>query len=227
MRAQDHDAIYLTSGHGTMCDFANNPDLAKLVAEFYEAGKIVLAVCHGPSGLLNVQPSDGGYLIAGKKVTGFSWREQQLVKRDDALPFSLEDALRGRSADYEKALLPFASHMIEDGWLITGQNPKARTRLAKRWSRGFGLRVIRHRQCESARKCSIRPREPGTPSPKISRPHALDSALCNLRAKHALRSASCRSSRFPVVLSSKAKRAESAKLPWSERSVRPFIPGFS
>ena len=124
-KMEDYDAIYLTGGHGAMFDFAESPDLAKLVAEFYEADKIVSAVCHGPGGLLNVRLSDGGYLIAGKKLTGFSWTEEQLVKRDEAVPFSLEEALLGRGADYDKALLPFVSHVVEDGRLITGQNPKS------------------------------------------------------------------------------------------------------
>ena len=124
-KMEDYDAIYLTGGHGAMFDFSESPDLAKLVAEFYEADKIVSAVCHGPGGLLNVRLSDGGYLIAGKKLTGFSWTEEQLVKRDEAVPFSLEEALQGRGADYDKALIPFVSHVVEDGRLITGQNPKS------------------------------------------------------------------------------------------------------
>ena len=125
IKVEDYDAIYLTGGHGAMFDFSENPALAKLVAGFYEAEKIVSAVCNGPGGLLNVRLSGGGYLIAGKKLTGFSWAEEKLVKRDEAVPFSLEEALRERGADYAKALLPFASHVVEDGRLITGQNPKS------------------------------------------------------------------------------------------------------
>ena len=125
VKVEDYDAIYLTGGHGAMFDFPENPDLAKRVAEFYEADKIVSAVCHGPGGLLNVRLSDGGYLIAGKKLTGFSWAEEQFMKRDDAVPFSLEEALQGRGAEYDKAFIPLVSHVVEDGRLITGQNPKS------------------------------------------------------------------------------------------------------
>ncbi len=88
------------------------------------------AVCHGPGGLFNVRLSVEGYPIAGKKLTGFSWVEEQLVKRDEAVSFSLEDVLQERGADYDKALNPFASHVVEDGRLITDQTPKARTRLS-------------------------------------------------------------------------------------------------
>lgn len=121
----NYDAIYLTGGHGAMFDFPEDTGLAKLVADFYEASKIVSAVCHGPGGLLNVRLSGGGYLIAGKKLTGFSWKEEELVKRDQAVPFSLQEELQKRGADYSTGLIPFTSHVIEDGQLITGQNPRS------------------------------------------------------------------------------------------------------
>lgn len=120
-----YDAIYLTGGHGVMFDFANNEALAQLIAKFYENNKIVSAVCHGPCGLLNVKLSSGSYLIKDKKLTGFSWKEEQLAKRDHAVPFSLQDELTQRGAHYEKALIPFTENVVEDGLLITGQNPKS------------------------------------------------------------------------------------------------------
>ena len=142
-KVEDYDAIYLTGGHGAMFDFSVNPDLAQRIAEFYEAQKIVSAVCHGPSGLLNVRLSDGGYLIAGKKLTGFSWTEEQFVKRDDAVPFSLEDALRERGAEYDKAFIPLVSHVVEDGRLITGQNPGS--------AHAVGEAVVRQLRAEDSR----------------------------------------------------------------------------
>ena len=119
----DYVAIYLAGGHGAMFDFAESSHLAKLVAAFYEANKVVSAVCHGPGGLLNVRLSGGDHLVAGRKLTGFSWTEEKAVKRDEAVPFNLEDQLRGLGADYIKAAIPFTSHVVEDGRLITGQNP--------------------------------------------------------------------------------------------------------
>ena len=138
----DYDAIYLTGGHGVLFDFPRAEDLAKLIAEFYEANKIVSAVCHGPAGLLNVRLSGGGHLIAGKKMTGFSWKEEKLVKRDEAVPFSLEDELQSRGADYSQAFIPFTSHVVEDGKLITGQNPGS--------AHAVGKAVIRQLRTSSA-----------------------------------------------------------------------------
>jgi putative intracellular protease/amidase len=118
-----YDAIYMVGGHGVMFDFPGSVSLAKLTARFYESNKVVSAVCHGPCGLLEVKLSNGEYLVKGKNVTGFSWNEELLAKRDHAVPFNLEEELQRREGKYSKALVPFKSHVVEDGLLITGQNP--------------------------------------------------------------------------------------------------------
>lgn len=118
-----YDAIYLTGGHGTCFDFPASRDLADLIARFYESGKIVSAVCHGPAGLLNVTLSDGRSLIAGKNLTGYSWTEEVLAMRSGVIPFVLENELKKREAHFTKAKLPMFKYVVEDGRLITGQNP--------------------------------------------------------------------------------------------------------
>lgn len=124
VKAEDYDAIYLTGGHGVMFDFREH-ELAHLVARFHELGKIVSAVCHGLAGLLEVRLGDGTYMIAGKNITGFSWQEEGLAKRDQAVPYNLEEELQQRGANYTKAAIPFGAHIVEDGKLITGQNPNS------------------------------------------------------------------------------------------------------
>jgi putative intracellular protease/amidase len=119
----DYDAVYLTGGHGTMFDFPDSKALQDLIAKFYETGKVVSAVCHGPGGLLNVKLGNGENLIKGKEITGFSWPEEVIAKREMAVPFNLEEELKKRGAKYHTAMLPFASYVREDGRLITGQNP--------------------------------------------------------------------------------------------------------
>lgn len=118
-----YDAIYFTGGHGVSYDFPTTPELAELTARMWSGGKIVSAVCHGPAGLLEVKLGDGSYLIAGKQVTGFSWHEEVKVGRDHAVPFNLEEELQKRGGVYSKAWLAFGAHVVEDGRLITGQNP--------------------------------------------------------------------------------------------------------
>jgi len=125
MTATPYDALYLAGGHGAMFDFPHNPALAALVKMFHETGKIIAAVCHGPSGLLNVRLADGTWLITGRQVTGFSWQEEIAAKRDAGAPFSLEERLQEHGGQYSKSGVPFAAHVVESGTLITGQNPRS------------------------------------------------------------------------------------------------------
>ena len=107
---------------GVMFDFRGE-ELGALTARFYESGRIVSAVCHGPAGILDVTLGSGEPMIKGKRVTGFSWVEEQAAQRADAVPFRLEDELAGRGAHYSKAGQPFEPYVVVDGQLITGQNP--------------------------------------------------------------------------------------------------------
>jgi putative intracellular protease/amidase len=91
VKLEDYDAIYLTGGHGTMFDFPESQALEDLMAKFYETGRIVSTVCHGATGLLNVKLSNGENLIKGNDITGFSWPEEVLAKRETAVPFNLEE----------------------------------------------------------------------------------------------------------------------------------------
>lgn len=121
--ADGYDAIYMTGGHGVCFDFSRSEALARLTAGFWDAGKIVSAVCHGPAGLLGVKLGSGEYLIADKDLTGFSWHEEEKVGRDHAVPYNLEKELKNRGGRYGKAWMAFRPHVVEDGRLITGQNP--------------------------------------------------------------------------------------------------------
>jgi putative intracellular protease/amidase len=126
-----YSAIFLAGGHGTMFDFAGNEALQKLIAQFHASDKIVSAVCHGVCGLLNVKKQDGTSLIADKKVTGYSCIEEILARRHNLVPFNLETELKDEGAKYNRAVLPFLPFAIEDGNLITGQNPFSTKKVAE------------------------------------------------------------------------------------------------
>lgn len=128
---QIFDCIYLAGGHGMMYDFPDNTVLQAIVKIHYESNKMVAAICHGVCGLLNVKLSDGEYLVKNKKLTGFSWLEEDLAGRKKEVPFNLEEALKERGANYHKALVPMASKVVIDGDLITGQNPFSSEEIAK------------------------------------------------------------------------------------------------
>jgi len=117
-------AIYFAGGHGAMWDFANNEAIAKIAAKIYEKNGVVAAVCHGPAGLVNIKLKNGSYLVAGKKVNGFSNEEEELVKLTNVVPFLLEDKLKERGGLFEKSA-PWQTHVTVDQRLITGQNPQS------------------------------------------------------------------------------------------------------
>ncbi|AJT41083.1 type 1 glutamine amidotransferase domain-containing protein [Psychromicrobium lacuslunae] len=121
--AGDFDAIYFTGGHAVMYDFPGSEGLQRITREIYERGGIVSSVCHGYCGLLDTKLSDGSYLIAGKKMTGFAWAEEVLARVDKLVPYNAEERAKERGALYEKAKLPFVSYTVVDGNLVTGQNP--------------------------------------------------------------------------------------------------------
>lgn len=125
------DCIYLAGGHGAMYDFPDNTTLQAIIKKQYESNRIVSAICHGVSGLLNVKFSNGEYLIKGKKLTGFSWFEETLARRKEEVPFDLEALLKKRGADYEKAFIPMTSKVVVDNNLITGQDPFSSKEMAE------------------------------------------------------------------------------------------------
>jgi len=119
----DFDVIYFTGGHAVMWDFPDNAGLQFLTRSIWEKGGIVSCVCHGYCGLLNTRLSDGSLLVAGKAITGFSWREEVLAGVSGKMPYNAEAEMKKRQALYQKDAAPFLSHIAADGRLITGQNP--------------------------------------------------------------------------------------------------------
>ncbi|MDR7316468.1 type 1 glutamine amidotransferase domain-containing protein [Brevibacillus nitrificans] len=122
--SSNFDAIFLPGGHGTMFDLPKNAKLQELLRDFYESGKIVAAVCHGPAGLVGATLSNGQPLVAGKRVNAFTDREEADTGLGVSLPFLLEAKLRELGAIFVAAP-NWSEHYEVDGNLITGQNPQS------------------------------------------------------------------------------------------------------
>ena len=61
------DAIVVCGGQAPMFGFRENQDVQAAIRTFYEAEKPTAALCHGVSALIDLQLSDGSYLIEGKR----------------------------------------------------------------------------------------------------------------------------------------------------------------
>lgn len=120
--ADDYDTVFYPGGHGPLWDLAEDPASVRLIETTLRAGKPVALVCHAPGVLRHVTSPDGSPLVAGKKVTGFTDSEEAGVGLTEVVPFLVEDELVKLGGRFSKAG-DWAPHVLEDGLLITGQNP--------------------------------------------------------------------------------------------------------
>ena len=122
MKVEDFDAIFYPGGHGPLWDLTNDADSIRLIEQFHAAGKPVSSVCHAPAVLLNARKPDGTPFVDGVRVAGFTNGEEEGVGLTNVVPFLVEDALQQKGGIYEKKA-DFTSFAIQDGLIITGQNP--------------------------------------------------------------------------------------------------------
>ncbi len=127
---EDYDAVFYPGGHGPLWDLTNDKHSIKLIEEFWKAKKPVSAVCHAPAVLLHVKDENGDPLVKNKVVTGFTNSEEKAVGLTDVVPFLLEDELKNKGGKYSKDA-DFVSYVVNDGLLITGQNPTSSLAVAK------------------------------------------------------------------------------------------------
>ena len=130
VNASDFDAVFYPGGHGPLWDLANDATSIKLIETFNEQEKPIAFVCHAPAALKGVKGKDGKALVNGKKVTGFTNSEEAAVQLTEVVPFLVEDMLQENGGIYSKKE-DWNPYAVEDGLLITGQNPASSTLVAK------------------------------------------------------------------------------------------------
>jgi len=127
---QDFDAVFYPGGHGVLWDLVEDKKSISLIESFYNEGKPVSFVCHAPAVLKNVKGKDGKPLVNNKKVTGFTNEEEAAVQLTDVVPFLLEEMLKNNGGIYSKIGV-WQPYALEDGLLITGQNPASSEKVAE------------------------------------------------------------------------------------------------
>ncbi|RBO86328.1 type 1 glutamine amidotransferase domain-containing protein [Marinomonas aquiplantarum] len=126
----EFDAVFYPGGHGPLWDLAESTTSISLIEAFEQAGKPISFVCHAPGVLRRVKAANGEPLIKGRKVTGFTNGEEAGVELTDVVPFLIEDEFIRLGGLYEKGA-DWQSHVVEDGRLITGQNPASSEAVAQ------------------------------------------------------------------------------------------------
>ncbi|KAG5639008.1 hypothetical protein H0H81_007916 [Sphagnurus paluster] len=118
----DYVAVFYPGGHGPAIDLPTDAPNIKLASQFYQDGKIVAALCHGPAALVGAVDASGKSIFEGKAFTGFSNAEEQAVGKVEVrtrssskgiithhmrvvqeIPFLLEDKITALGGKYEKA----------------------------------------------------------------------------------------------------------------------------
>jgi putative intracellular protease/amidase len=124
MRVEDHDAIFVVGGLAPPTTFTDDERLHRLFAAFYEAGKVAAALCHGSLVLLRTRLSDGRLLAEGRRWTGYTNAEEDVVDRVFGTrfqPYRIEDEARKIADTQFVQGPPYRPFAVADGRLITGQ----------------------------------------------------------------------------------------------------------
>lgn len=127
----DYDTLFYPGGHGPLWDLAEDKHSIALIEAFLQAEKPVALVCHAPGVLRHVTTPAGRPLVEGRAVTGFANSEEEAVGLTHVVPFLVEDELVALGGRYSKGE-DWGSYVVQDGLLITGQNPASSAATAAR-----------------------------------------------------------------------------------------------
>jgi len=137
----EYDAIMVAGGQAPMFSFRGNEQVHDALRCFYESERPVCVYCHGTAALVDLQLSDGTYLVDGKTVTGFANVEEDFSDAfvgQQVMPFRVEDELRQRGANYVQGGL-FKAFAVRDGRLITGQQQYSAREVARMLIEALGI----------------------------------------------------------------------------------------
>lgn len=133
VNAGDFDVIFYPGGHGPMEDLAVDNDSGQLIVEAVKSNTTLGVLCHAPAALLTANDkATGDWVLKGRKMTGFANSEEEISGLAAKAKWLVETRLVELGADYSKAPEPFASYVVVDGQLYTGQNPASSVAVAER-----------------------------------------------------------------------------------------------
>jgi len=143
------DAVYIPGGHAPMQDLLHSQALGKLLNSFHQQGKTTALVCHGPIALLSTLADPTAFtrqLETGKATTANNWtyagytftvisnQEEEIAKgllNGGVMKFYPQTALEKAGGVFSSNTAPWASHVVVDRELVTGQNPASALAVGK------------------------------------------------------------------------------------------------
>ena len=128
---RDFEGLFFPGGYGLLWDLASDSRVLRMIEDTVAAEKPVAMVCHAPGILRDARGGTGEPLVKGRTVTGFLNSEDDELDLSRHLLFSLEDELIAKGANFSRSAGNWEPNVVEDGALITGQNPASAPLIAK------------------------------------------------------------------------------------------------
>jgi putative intracellular protease/amidase len=129
-----YDLVYLAGGWGAAYDLGQSEVLGRKISQAYAANAVLGSVCHGALGFLRATDPAGVPFVRGRHMTAVTDKQIQELGIE-ITPLHPERELRKAGALYESETAfkdIFASHVVTDGQLVTGQNQNDGAQVAQR-----------------------------------------------------------------------------------------------
>ena len=126
----DYAGVFFPGGYGQLWDLASDSKVIRAIENWIENNTPIAMVCHAPAILRDAKKRNGEPLVKGVNVTGFTDSEDEELDLSRHLLFSLEKALTTNGANFKRANRNWSPNVVEDGALITGQNPASAAPIA-------------------------------------------------------------------------------------------------
>lgn len=130
VKTENFDLVFVVGGYESMRDFIDNKKLKQILEGFNRQNKPIGLVGHGVAALISLTTDDGKPFVKGRKLTSFSNSEEHAMQSNEKPPFLLESKLISLGALYSKGI-DFASYVVTDENIITGQNSSSSGETAK------------------------------------------------------------------------------------------------
>lgn len=119
-----YDIVFMAGGWGASYDLGYSGVLGQKVSKAYTGNVVLGSVCHGALGFLQAKDQNGRSLVKGRRMTAVTDKQIREL-RITITPQHPERELRKAGALYESEAAfwdVFASHVVVDGNMVTGQN---------------------------------------------------------------------------------------------------------